>query len=331
MTSRYPDGPGSALEEGGGSPGRRLQEARVAARLTVDEVASRLRLERRVVEALERDDHGSLPEPTFVRGYLRGYARLLDLPPGPIVEAYDRLGFTVPDLVADISSQPEVRSTDVPVRLVTYAIGIGLITLGILWWRSEKAPAPVPLDRFDAQAPLSAGPADGTPPRPALAEAPPPPPAAAEAPGASPAPGSGARPPAPPSPAPLPVASGTSPPAPPAPVTTAAVPGQAAGSPGGPAPAPAMPQVPPRDAPGASAPALVLRLKHDSWVEVYDSGGKRLFFNLAKAGQALSLSGSPPFRVILGYARDAEVEYNGAPFDPSPFINKDIARFTVGG
>jgi cytoskeleton protein RodZ len=76
---------------------------------------------------------------------------------------------------------------------------------------------------------------------------------------------------------------------------------------------------------------LVLRLKHDSWVEVYDMAGKRLFFNLAKAGQTLALSGTPPFRVILGYARDAEVEYNDAPFDPSPFINKDIARFTVGG
>lgn len=45
----------------------------------------------------------------------------------------------------------------------------------------------------------------------------------------------------------------------------------------------------------------------------------------------LSLSGTPPFRVILGYARDAQVEYNGALFDHAPFTSRDIARFTVGG
>ena len=76
---------------------------------------------------------------------------------------------------------------------------------------------------------------------------------------------------------------------------------------------------------------LVLRFKHDSWVEVYERGGKRLYFNQAKGGQVLSLSGTPPFRVILGYARDAQVEYNGALFDHAPFTSRDIARFTVGG
>jgi cytoskeleton protein RodZ len=74
----------------------------------------------------------------------------------------------------------------------------------------------------------------------------------------------------------------------------------------------------------------VLRLQHDSWVEVYEQGGKRLFFNLAKSGQTLTLRGTPPYRVILGYAREAEVEYNGAAFDIAPHTSRDVARFTVG-
>jgi cytoskeleton protein RodZ len=293
-------------------------------------VAARLRLDRRTVESIEIDDYRALPEPTFVRGYLRGYARLLDLPPGPIVEAYDRLGFAPPGLVADISSRPQVRSTDAPVRLVTYAVVGALVALGVLWWQSEKTPAPVPLDRIGRDVAVTAsptaegaatlasaerarsGPAEG-------AAAPPPPPAA-------PVP---TTPAAPPASAPAAGAASPAPPAPPASPTTAAgatAPATAGGTPPATSPPPAKPAPAPSE-----GNRLVLRLKHDSWVEIYDRDGKRLYFSLARAGQSLALSGAPPFRVILGYARDAEVEYNGQPFDPSPHISKDIARFTVGG
>ena len=55
-------------------PGERLREARQAAHLTVGEVASRLRLEPRVIERLESDDYEQLHGPTFVRGYLSGFS-----------------------------------------------------------------------------------------------------------------------------------------------------------------------------------------------------------------------------------------------------------------
>jgi cytoskeleton protein RodZ len=334
MTHRHLDPP--AADETIGSPGGRLREARAIARLGLDEVATRLRLDRRVVEAIERDDYTSLPQPTFVRGYLRSYARLLDLPSGPIVEAYDRLGFTPPGLVPDISSRPETRSTDMPVRLVTYALVASLVLLGVAWWRSEKAPPPTPLDLAGAEPGTEqthAAPPAPEPPAPVAREAGP----GAQSPGV--APSAPATPPAPlpttqgptPTPgAPPPTRTGaetvgrpSTTPAPP-PVPPAAGPAAAA------APGPVTAGVPPPGA-GDGARGLILRLKHDSWVEVYDGGGKRLFFNLAKAGQTLSLTGTPPLRVILGYARDAEVEYNGQPFDATPHTNRDIARFTVGG
>ncbi len=319
MTVHAFDVPG-APEDGSGNPGRRLREARTAAKLTQDDVALRLRLDRRIVDALERDDYRELPEPTFVRGYLRGYARLLGLPPGPIVEAYDRQGHAPPGLVPDIASRPQVRSTDMPVRLVTYAIVAVLVTLGVLWWRFERAPEPVPLDLAGRAAPTAATPA---PSAPVAAETTPPPAPRAEAAAPTAAPPAAAAPVVPP-----PAAPGKSQPtaAPAATQTVAAPPAAVSGPPATGATAP-----PTTSATTGGPDRLVLRLKHDSWVEVYERGGKRLYFNQAKAGQVLSLTGTPPFRVILGYARDAQVEYNGAPFDTAPHTSRDIARFSVGG
>ena len=104
------------------SPGRRLREARLSAKLSMEHVATGLHLDGKLLEALEQDKYDELPEPAFVRGYLRGYARLLSLPPGPIIEAYDRHGFKPPHLIADIARRPQVHSTDISMRLVTYAI-----------------------------------------------------------------------------------------------------------------------------------------------------------------------------------------------------------------
>jgi len=60
-------------------PGRALAEARAARNLTVAEVAQQLKLSATQVEALEADAYDRLPGPVFVRGFVRNYAKLLDL------------------------------------------------------------------------------------------------------------------------------------------------------------------------------------------------------------------------------------------------------------
>ena len=62
-------------------PGARLREAREAANISLDRIAMSLLLDPKIVEALEEDDFDRLPAPTFVRGYLRGYARVLGVRP----------------------------------------------------------------------------------------------------------------------------------------------------------------------------------------------------------------------------------------------------------
>ena len=69
---------------------------------------------------------------------------------------------------------------------------------------------------------------------------------------------------------------------------------------------------------------------HESWVEIYDHDGARLFFGLVPPGRVLTIAGTPPFDVLLGYARDVRVTLDGAPFDHTPHIRHGVARFSLG-
>lgn len=67
--------------------GKLLVEARETAGLSVDDVAARLRLTPRQVQALESGEMDALPGIAFVRGFLRNYAKLLQIDAGPLLEA----------------------------------------------------------------------------------------------------------------------------------------------------------------------------------------------------------------------------------------------------
>ena len=119
-------------------PGARLREAREAANTTVDKVAAALLLDSDTIRALEADAFDRLPAPTFVRGYLRGYARIVGLPAGPILELYDSRGFEPPPLAMGVSESSQAHTSDTAVRLVTYAVAVVLVVLVALWWRSQE-------------------------------------------------------------------------------------------------------------------------------------------------------------------------------------------------
>ncbi len=61
--------------------GASLRTAREAMGFSTQEVADRIKFSVRQVEALERDDVGHLPQGTFLRGFIRSYARVLHLEP----------------------------------------------------------------------------------------------------------------------------------------------------------------------------------------------------------------------------------------------------------
>lgn len=158
-------------------PGRRLLLAREAAGLSREEVSTRLRLRLELIRALEEDDYAHLPPPAFVSGYLRSYARLLELPAEELVALLERRD-EAPVLVSPVMPPHQWRSSDWPVRLVTWLIILLLLGLLAAWWfarqpQEEVATAvTVPTLRSSGTVELALPPADDPAPAPAPAPAP---------------------------------------------------------------------------------------------------------------------------------------------------------------
>ncbi len=109
--------------------------------------------------------------------------------------------------------------------------------------------------------------------------------------------------------------------------TAAATPsGHSAPAPGSAAPARSPPvsgsATPPPNSIAATAAAappprsknqsqVTLRYSADSWTEVYDATGARLFYDVGSANSVQTVVGTPPLRVVLGNASGVSVEFNG--------------------
>ena len=70
-------------------PGLRLAQARGQRGLSVDQVSRETNLSPRYVQALEADDYDALPGAAFIRGYIRRYAQMVQLPGDELVAAFD--------------------------------------------------------------------------------------------------------------------------------------------------------------------------------------------------------------------------------------------------
>ncbi|HEX7417322.1 MAG TPA: helix-turn-helix domain-containing protein [Steroidobacteraceae bacterium] len=83
---------------------------------------------------------------------------------------------------------------------------------------------------------------------------------------------------------------------------------------------------------GMRAAALQLRLHYaaDSWTEVYDAHGKRLFNDLGAADTVRTLSGTAPLKVVLSHAPGVAVEVDGqAVAIPERALRNDGAQFVI--
>ena len=76
---------------------------------------------------------------------------------------------------------------------------------------------------------------------------------------------------------------------------------------------------------------LSLSFSADSWVDIKDATGKSLVRSLGLKGATKEVKGVAPFEVIIGYGPGVEIKYNGKVFDFSQFQGKKqpVARFTL--
>lgn len=131
------------------SPGSILRQAREENNLSVGHVGDRLCLDIRVIEGLENDNYEKLPSTIFIRGYLRSYAKLLEIPEEPIIDGFDRIHkLQEPKTIIPtpkIKPQTQATSLDLWPKLVSILLVITVIVLMVIWqfYPNEEEEIPV--------------------------------------------------------------------------------------------------------------------------------------------------------------------------------------------
>lgn len=136
------DGPSRPMK----GPGARLRERRQELGWTLDHVAYELRVSTSVLASLEDDDYAVLEAPIFVRGHLRNYARLLQLPPEELIEAYERDRETDPGEHLPLGRSPgEPVQAGAPrwVFVTAWLVAGVMLALGAMWWYAGPHRDPV--------------------------------------------------------------------------------------------------------------------------------------------------------------------------------------------
>lgn len=286
-------------------PGALLAAARAAQNLTIADVARQLKLSAHQVAALESDQFERLPGPVFVRGFVRNYARLLNMDPDRI------LGMMSDPAGADVvTAMPTNRGVPFSTaaargspRVLWLAALLAVVVLAAyeFYWRDRgffiASPAPQP-------APVTVAPAKDELPRAvvsavatdALVPAPEPsaPPVAPVAPETALPPGEA-----------------------PALVEAAASSDEAAPS--------SVTAAPARD-----EGELRFVFDRESWVQVRDADGKAIFTRLNAAGSEQRVAGKPPFTLVIGNAEGVRLSFNDRAIELGPHIvGEGVARFKL--
>jgi cytoskeleton protein RodZ len=295
--------------------GERLKAERERKGLSTQKAADHLHLDAWAIEALESGDYARIGPAVYGKGHLKRYAALLGLPADEVLAAYEP---NVRAPAAPSGQAPSLRmaAADPLGRTIPWApaggLALALVIAGVVWWRPWQSPRSLP-----ATSGLSMG-AGNTAPAAVTAAAPQ---TAAPAPIATAVPTSGppAAPGPVPQPAPPPLRATVALPVPPPPPPPAARPLAAAARRAADA------------SPGVGRARLRLSFSADSWVDVHDAAGIRLFAGNGRANSVRTVAGAAPMTVYLGFAGGVQLEVNNHAVAIGPqFLAGDAARFVAG-
>lgn len=271
--------------------GALLKQERTRRQLSIGDVSEQLKLPIRQIEALEQADFGKLPEPVFVRGFLRSYGRYLNIDESTLNHYLDQI-VKRPELVrsvpkpnpsADHPPKMTYHETTVRKPFPTWIFGLLALVLivgGIYLWQSksrqenrdqEAQNQIVPPASQNTTLPPNVTSSDIQ----VIAMEP-----------SAPATSSG-----------LQVAS--------SPVANASDSLQAASEAAASTPA---------DTGGRLQTAqgeLAIRVRFRSYLTVNDASGQMLISRIVPAGSELRFQGGAPYRVRIGFAKDSTVSYSG--------------------
>lgn len=279
------------------SVGQTLRSARESSGLSIEEVAERLKLTARQLNAIESDEFDSLPGNTFVRGFVRNYARLLGVDSRPLLDKLaaflpaERVQAAMP-YVGDATALASAAMPGRQVRnwplLLASVLGL-MIGIGGVFWYLQRPPEP-DMSMTAMPAPDVASAVDSM----ALVN---------EA--------SDVMPEIQQASSPLPEMASV-----PVVASQSAITIQA-------------PQAVASVVQPASSAAVRVTVAFDSWVQIVDAKGQTLVSQLMRQGMEQTVSGEPPYRIKIGNAPQTRLFYRGQPVDLVPHTRADVATLEL--
>ena len=280
-------------------PGSVLRAAREARGYSLAEVAQVLKFGVRQLEALESDDYSNLTGTTFIRGFVRSYARFLKLDETPLLAALEpQAPVAVAEVHAVESVGAEMPAGGADGSKRAYGLAVAVLLLGaIAWfvWQEQAEPAVTPQLAEPATATVAPEAASDAvsvpePVKPVVA---------------------------------APAAAATDAPAV-TPPNTSVIPAAGISE-----PVATVSEVTPVAAPTPNERQLLLAFGGVSWVEVRDASNRILYSGNSTPDSRQTVRGRPPFQLVIGNAQSVKLRYEDRSIDLQPYTRVDVARLTL--
>jgi len=121
------------------SPGEKLKKLREERGLSHHRVAEALHMTAHYVKSLESDQYQKLPGKTFVKGYFKAYARLLDADVDEVMQCYEQYVSALEETQENEAEEIRAKKVyDQNIRWMICAAVIILLVISISWWMSRE-------------------------------------------------------------------------------------------------------------------------------------------------------------------------------------------------
>lgn len=268
------------------SAGQLLRAARLVRGMSIEDVARQLRLSIRQITALEEDDYAKLSGDTFLRGFVRNYAKLVQLDATPLLQLLPQSLPPVRQISAHPAEANPFPSDQKPGGRNLIIAGVVALALLFLIYEiyrgNETARQPATQVATEAEAEIEQMMAQSQIHLPSVI-----------------------------------LSDGADPIQP---VAEAAVVQQENNNPSPPVQqAPVVVAAP--DPANKGEGILRFAFMQKSWVEIKDGAGKMIFSQLNPAGSEQIIRGKMPLSVVIGNAANVKLVYNNKPVNLAPYTN----------
>ncbi|SMN11289.1 FIG021952: putative membrane protein [uncultured Candidatus Thioglobus sp.] len=123
------------------SLGTILSTTREKLALSQKEIAEKLNMNVRIIANLEAENFADLPSPIYIRGYIKHYARVVDLSADELIDRYEQILATVEtvEILHDVNQQEIPSSNKVNLlHVLTYLTTFAIALICLVWVQQKN-------------------------------------------------------------------------------------------------------------------------------------------------------------------------------------------------